>query len=173
VRRGDVGRSHNARRAPKEEEAGLLHPEVSNRSPRRHVFEGREFDFLVFVFTGWRLPCPPRARQGVEVGRGRPHEEAFIEGAASGRERGDGDGRGSAQRDCSSGATIGGGGSDGGHDHGGHHAVGSADAGSSRRQSGGSGGDPRRGCPAARLGPVGEPACASPRAPGGGACGEG
>jgi hypothetical protein len=30
---GHVGRGHNARRAPEEEEAGLLHPEVSDRSP--------------------------------------------------------------------------------------------------------------------------------------------
>jgi hypothetical protein len=49
---GNVCRSHNARRAPKEEEAGLLHPEVSNRSPRRPVLEGREFDFPLFTFAG-------------------------------------------------------------------------------------------------------------------------
>jgi hypothetical protein len=69
---------------------GLLHPEVRNRSPRHHIFEGEEFDFLVFTFAGWRLPCPPRARQGVKVRRGRPHEATLIEGAAGGRERDDG-----------------------------------------------------------------------------------
>jgi hypothetical protein len=53
------------------------------------------------------------------------------------------------------------------HDHGGHCAVDSAGAGPGRRQSGGGGRDPGRGCPAARLGPVGEPARASPRAPAG------
>jgi hypothetical protein len=84
--RRDVGRCHNARRAPKEEEAGLLHPEVSEHSPGRHVFERWEFDFLVFAFAGSRPPWPPRARKGVEVGRARPPEAALIEGAVGGRE---------------------------------------------------------------------------------------
>jgi hypothetical protein len=37
---------------------------------------------------------PPCACQGVEVGRGHPHEAALIEGVAGGRERGDGSERG-------------------------------------------------------------------------------
>jgi hypothetical protein len=31
--RGHAGGSHNVRRAPEEEEAGILHPEVGDRSP--------------------------------------------------------------------------------------------------------------------------------------------
>jgi hypothetical protein len=84
--------------SPQGRGSGVLHREVSNHSPRRHVLEGREFDFLVFTFAGWRLPCPPRARQGVEVTRGRPHEAVLIEGAAGGRERSDGGEQGLAQR---------------------------------------------------------------------------
>jgi hypothetical protein len=75
---------------------------------------------------GGAYRAAPRARQGVEVGHGRPHEVAFIEGVAGGRERGDGGERGPTQRGRNSGAAAGGGGPVGGHDHGGHRAVDSA-----------------------------------------------
>jgi hypothetical protein len=81
------------------------------------------------VFTGWRRPSPSCACQGVEVGRGHPHEAALIEGVAGGRERGDDSERGPAQRGRSDGAAAGCGGPDGGHDHSGYRAVDSACAG--------------------------------------------
>jgi hypothetical protein len=56
---GDVGRGHSARRALEEEEAGLLHLEVGNRSSRRTVLERQEFNLFVFAFAGWRRPPPP------------------------------------------------------------------------------------------------------------------
>jgi hypothetical protein len=86
---GHVGRGHNACRAPEEEEAGLLHPQVSDRSPRHHVFERRVPDFSSLCSQGGAHRASPRTCQGVEVGRGRSHEAALIEGAAGGREHGD------------------------------------------------------------------------------------
>jgi hypothetical protein len=83
-RGGDVGRSR------KEEEAGLLHLEVSDYSPRRHVFARQEFDFSSSRSQGGAYRAPSRARQGVEVGHGRPYEAALVECAVGGRERGDG-----------------------------------------------------------------------------------
>jgi hypothetical protein len=47
------------------------------------------FDFSCSRSQGGAYRAPPRARQGVEVGRGRSHEATLIEGAAGGRERGD------------------------------------------------------------------------------------
>jgi hypothetical protein len=96
-RGGNVGCSHDVRRAPKEEDVRLLHPEVSDHSPKRHVFERRMFDFSFSCSQGGahRAP-PPRACQGVKVRCGRPYEAALIEGAAGGREHGDGGERGPA-----------------------------------------------------------------------------
>jgi hypothetical protein len=82
ARRGDVrgcgnghtGGGHNVRRALEEEEAGILHPEVGGCCTTRRIFETSEdLTFLAFSLTGWRPPCPPRACQGAEVGRGCPH----------------------------------------------------------------------------------------------------
>jgi hypothetical protein len=60
---GHVVHGHNACRAPEEEEARLLYPEVSDRFPRCRIFEERGLDFLAFVFEGWRSPCPPSRLQ--------------------------------------------------------------------------------------------------------------
>jgi hypothetical protein len=123
----------SARRAPKEEEARLLHPEVSNRSPDALSSKGGSLIFSSSRSQGDADRALPRSRQGVEVGRGLPHEAALIKGAAGGRERNDGDERGPAQRGRSGGAAAGGGGPDGGHDHDGHRAVDSVGAGPGRR----------------------------------------
>jgi hypothetical protein len=53
-------------------------------------------DFSSSRSQGGAYHAPPRARQGVEVGRDRPHEAALVEGATGGRERGDGGERGPA-----------------------------------------------------------------------------
>jgi hypothetical protein len=170
---GGISRGLSACRALEKEETGLLHPEVGHCSYRHSVSRGVSLIFSISHSQGDADYAPPRSHQGVEVGCGRPHEAALIEGAAGGRECGDSDEQGRAQPGHSGGAAVGGGGSDGSHDHSGHRAVDSSGADPGRRQSGGGGGDPGRGHPAARMGPVGEPARTSPRAPNGGACGEG
>jgi hypothetical protein len=43
-----IGGGHNVRRAPEEEEAGILHPEVGDRCPTRRVFEMSEGSTLLF-----------------------------------------------------------------------------------------------------------------------------
>jgi hypothetical protein len=124
----------------------------------------------------------------------------LIKGVAGGREHGDGgerglvwhgrgrgvaagsdgygaaangDGRGATAGGDSRGAAAGGDDHDGNHDHSGHCAVDFAGARPCQQPSSGGGGGPRRRRPAAQLGPVGEPSCVSPRAPDGGARGEG
>jgi hypothetical protein len=84
-----------------------------------------------------------------------------------------GDGRGAAAGGDGSGVAAGGDSHDGNNDHGGHCAVDFTGARPCQQPSSGGGGGPRRRCPAARLGSVGEPARASPRASDGGAHGEG
>jgi hypothetical protein len=91
------GGGHVGRRAPEEEEAGLLHPEVGDRSPILRIFEMS--GSLIFSFScsqGGAHRAPPHARQGVEVGRGRPHEVALVESAAGVQEHSDGGERGFA-----------------------------------------------------------------------------
>jgi hypothetical protein len=78
--------------------------------------------------------------------------------------------RAPAQCGCSHGAAASGDGHDGSHDHSDHHAIDFASICPCRWQSASGGVDAGRRRPAARMGPVGEPARASPRAPGGGAC---
>jgi hypothetical protein len=58
---GHVGRGHNARRAPEEEEEGLFHPEVSDLSPKCHVFETPVPDFSFSCSQGGahRAPLAP------------------------------------------------------------------------------------------------------------------
>jgi hypothetical protein len=71
---GHAGRGHNVRQAPEEEEAGILHPKVGDRSPIRRTVEMSES--LTFSFShsqGGAHRAPLRTCQGVEVGRGRPH----------------------------------------------------------------------------------------------------
>jgi hypothetical protein len=108
----------------------------------------------------------PHSRQGVEVGRGRPHEAALIQAPQE---------AGSAATATSEGllsvaAAVEP-----------HQVVAALTAAMTTAVTVLSippapapvGGDPRRGHPAARMGPVGEPARTSPRATDGGACGEG
>jgi hypothetical protein len=71
---GHAGGGHNVRRAPDEEETGILHPEVGDRCPTRRIFETSEgLTFLLSRSQGGAHRAPPRACQGAEVGRGRPH----------------------------------------------------------------------------------------------------
>jgi hypothetical protein len=59
---GDDGRHHGAHRALEEEEAGLLHLEVSSRSSKRSDFEGLELNFVPLCSQGG-ADCPrTRAR---------------------------------------------------------------------------------------------------------------
>jgi hypothetical protein len=88
-------------------------------------------------------------------------------------ERGGGNKRSPTQRGHGYRATAGGDGHDSGHDHGGHRAVDFAGACPCRRPSGGGGGDLGRRRPATRMGPLGELAHSSPRAPDGGTRDEG
>jgi hypothetical protein len=71
---------------------GLLHPDVSDHSPRCHVFERQVSDFSFSSSQGCANRAPPHACQGVEVRRGRPYEATLIEGAAGGREHSGGGG---------------------------------------------------------------------------------
>jgi hypothetical protein len=59
---GDVSCGHNARRIPKEEEAGLLHPEVGNCSPNTPSLRGESLIFLSSRSQGDadRAPTPSR-----------------------------------------------------------------------------------------------------------------
>jgi hypothetical protein len=71
---GHAGGGRNVRRAPEEEETGILHPEVGDRCPTHRIFEMSEgLTFLLSRSQGGAHRAPPRACQGAEVGRGRPH----------------------------------------------------------------------------------------------------
>jgi hypothetical protein len=71
---GHAGGGHNVRRAPEEEEAGILHPEVGDRCPTRRVFEMSEGStFLSSRSQGGAHRDPPRTCHGAEVRRSRPY----------------------------------------------------------------------------------------------------
>jgi hypothetical protein len=55
---GHASGGHSVRRAPEEDEAGILHPEVGDCSWGLCLLDWRGFNFLVFAFAGWRPPCP-------------------------------------------------------------------------------------------------------------------
>jgi hypothetical protein len=66
VRRGDgrgcgsghTGGGNDIRRAPEENEKGILNPEVSDCFPSSAFLDWPGPKFLVFVLAGWRPPCP-------------------------------------------------------------------------------------------------------------------
>jgi hypothetical protein len=55
---GHAGGGYNARRAPEEEETGVFHPEVGDCFPSTAFLDWLGPKFLIFVFIGWRPPCP-------------------------------------------------------------------------------------------------------------------
>jgi hypothetical protein len=196
---------HNVHRAPEEEEAGILHPEVGDRSPVRRIFDMSESLTFSFSRSQGGAHCalqasakvlrsdtavPSRRRSSrasraagstaMAESRGSRGTTAATESqqvvtateplrAATARSHS----RWRRPRSCGSGATADSDGHDSNHGRGGCCSVDFAGARHCLQPSSNSGGGPGRRRPAARLGPVGEPACVSPRGLSGSAHGEG
>jgi hypothetical protein len=75
---GDGGRHHSARRAFEEQEAGLLHLEVGNRSSRRPGLERQEFNPFVFCVRRVVPTVPPPSRPPRCLGRARPSPRGGV-----------------------------------------------------------------------------------------------
>jgi hypothetical protein len=141
---GGGDRRHSSiRRTLEEEEARLLHLEVSSRSSGRFGFEGLELSLLLSCSQGGADRPHTCACQSTQVGCVCTHEVTLVKGAMGCRERSD-DGRAIAQHGHGRGAAARGNGRGGGHDYDDDHANGSASACPRRQWSGGCSEDPRR-----------------------------